>query len=281
GGLTEKLVIAGEKLAQTFVGKQIGLLCENVARVEAQLITAEQKVVQKIGSKLGSYTDDLVEQVVPGKVLRKVEGQLESKAARSAAEEGVECLTAEASVLAKETKSVSDATQGVSKNLSMAEIAQQRLKANDHLLRDFDKCIENLTKQVNKDPVGRLLEATPSPKVPELDRRTELFYNAMRETSKDVDDICKNTGISRDVIIKVKQHVFIEEHMLRHGIEKFFPDADMAAAWNRLKENKYVYSDLKMLQHEYAESLIMQGLEVAYDDAHCLANKLYDWDSTL
>src|SRR5690606_19459582 len=40
GGLTEKLVIAGEKLAQTFVGKQVGLLCENVARVEAQLITA-------------------------------------------------------------------------------------------------------------------------------------------------------------------------------------------------------------------------------------------------
>jgi len=55
----------------------------------------------------------------------------------------------------------------------------------------------------------------------------------------------------------------------------------MAAAWNRLIDNKYVYSDLKMLQHEYAESLIMEGLKVSYDDAHYIVNKLYDWDSTL
>ena len=124
-------------------------------------------------------------------------------------------------------------------------------------------------------------EKTPTPKIPDLDYKTELFYNAMRETSKDVDAICKNTGISRDIITKIKQHVFVEEHILRNSVGKFFPDADMAAAWNRLIENKYVYSDLKMLQHEYAESLIMKGLEVAYDDAHYLANKLYDWDSTL
>jgi len=51
----------------------------------------------------------------------------------------------------------------------------------------------------------------------------------------------------------------------------------MAAAWKRLMDGNFVYSDLVLLQHEYAESFAMQGDKIPYDIAHEIVNKVYNW----
>lgn len=40
-------------------------------------------------------------------------------------------------------------------------------------------------------------------------------------------------------------------------------------------------SDLLLLQHEYAESLIMNGKTVGWHEAHNIINKFYDWEGAL
>lgn len=58
---------------------------------------------------------------------------------------------------------------------------------------------------------------------------------------------------------------------------RFFPDADMAAAWKRLIDGNFVYSDLLLLQHEYAEALIIDGT----GPSHAFVDKLYNWKDSL
>lgn len=43
----------------------------------------------------------------------------------------------------------------------------------------------------------------------------------------------------------------------------------------------FVYSDLLLLQHEYADSIIMRGIQVPYDPAHAFVNTLYNWEKSL
>ena len=43
-------------------------------------------------------------------------------------------------------------------------------------------------------------------------------------------------------------------------------------------ENNYVQSDLRLLLHEYAESLIMQGTKVSYENAHYILDTIYGWE---
>lgn len=86
---------------------------------------------------------------------------------------------------------------------------------------------------------------------------------------------------SIDVIERIKKHVFLENHILHNGIGKFAPDADMAAAWKRLIDNTFTQTDLLFLQHEYAESFIMNGLDIAWREAHDRVNQMYNWDILL
>ena len=78
-----------------------------------------------------------------------------------------------------------------------------------------------------------------------------------------------------------KYYLILEEHILYDGIGKFGIDEDMAAAWQRLIDNKFTKSDLILLQHEYSESLLMNGMEIAYSDAHPIVNQWYDWYRSL
>lgn len=79
----------------------------------------------------------------------------------------------------------------------------------------------------------------------------------------------------------IKDHVFHQEHKLTGGIGRFDPDVDMMGAWQRLISNDFAHSDLLWLQHEFVESLIMNGLDVAYEEAHSIANKFYNWSNSL
>ncbi len=85
-----------------------------------------------------------------------------------------------------------------------------------------------------------------------------------------------------DYIRKIKSHLFMEEHILHEGvISRFSPDIDMAAAWDRLLKNRFTDSDLLLLKHEYAEACIMRGAQVSWEEAHPLANQIYNWQASL
>jgi len=159
---------------------------------------------------------------------------------------------------------------------------RQKLKENKKLLEYLDKKINNLAETVSKRPPGKKITVeTHYLKIEKIEAEAEKFYNLMRKTTEDIAAIAKNTGISKDVISKIKNHIFLEEHILRDRVSKFFADADMAAAWERLINNNYIYADLKMLQHEYAEAILMNGTELSYDSVHYIINEIYNWEYTL
>jgi len=46
-------------------------------------------------------------------------------------------------------------------------------------------------------------------------------------------------------------------------------------------DNIFVHSDLMLLQHEYAESFIMNGIEVSWRTAHDIVIEFYDWNKSI
>jgi hypothetical protein len=162
------------------------------------------------------------------------------------------------------------------------QIALSKFQETKHFRDVLDEHIEKLLKKANPQRCGKVLpdDATVLKRA-KTDALTEIFYNDIRNTTIDIEAISKNTGIPKDIIQKIKSHVFLEDHILYEGIGKFGIDEDMAAAWQRLIDNKFNKSDLILLQHEYAESLLMNGTEIAYSDAHPLVNQRYDWYRSL
>ena len=51
----------------------------------------------------------------------------------------------------------------------------------------------------------------------------------------------------------------------------------MSAAWQRLIDNSFSHADLVFLQHEYVESLVMNGIEIGYRGAHEIVSQMYDF----
>lgn len=89
--------------------------------------------------------------------------------------------------------------------------------------------------------------------------------------------IAKNTGINADIIKQIKEHIFVNEHIVWDGIKRFDPDIDIGNAWERLVSNTFLKSDLELLKHEYAESIIMGKCTVSWRKAHDITDKVYNW----
>jgi len=165
---------------------------------------------------------------------------------------------------------------------SFLEEIEQRFAGNKHLIDTFDLKIKELIKFTSSERVGeRITMETSFLKMEKIEAEVTHFYESIRATTDDITGIVKNTGISEGIIKQIKQNVFFDEHILIDGIKRFAPQADMAAAWQRLMCGNFVHSDLLLLQHEYAESLIMKGLQIAYDPAHAFVDKLYNWKNAL
>ena len=72
GGFADTLVVAGERFFASSIGKQVGRLTGNVARIENKIIAAENKAGQWISDRLTAGCKDLVDCSVPGSVLNKI-----------------------------------------------------------------------------------------------------------------------------------------------------------------------------------------------------------------
>ena len=110
----------------------------------------------------------------------------------------------------------------------------------------------------------------------------EAAYAAIRAGTTDVAEIAANTGISEDIIAKVKNHLFLTEHdvpvgphAVVHGY--FTPDADIATLWTKAERGTLDAGERKRFQslmaHEYVESHLMaSGMPYRSADPAAWAN---------
>ncbi len=160
-------------------------------------------------------------------------------------------------------------------------------------LEQLEQIVEKLTPTTSDVKFGFVEDSLNSLKEWETAQEKALnLYNKFRNRSTDVIQISKNTGINKKIIQEIKNHMFNNEHLLQKTSEKFSmarfdPDLTQALAWERLATGKFVRSDLKLLLHEYTESLIMKngktiiGNAVKYPTAHNSANKIHNWQNSV
>lgn len=110
----------------------------------------------------------------------------------------------------------------------------------------------------------------------------EEMYDKFRDLgTKDVEEIAKNTGFPLSRVQRIKDHVFNNTHIKDHGIGKFDPDYELAQAWERLMNGKYVDSDIQLLHHEIFESKFEGIFKTNYRTAHDKAiesGRTWDWE---
>lgn len=92
-------------------------------------------------------------------------------------------------------------------------------------------------------------------------------YEEIRSLTDDITKISKNTGMPERTIKQIKDHLFYKKHILREKVARFDPDAEFAAAWDRLYHGDFIQNDLTLLEHEYFESFIEPRC-VNYESAH-------------
>lgn len=115
-----------------------------------------------------------------------------------------------------------------------------------------------------------------NPLSPKADEHATRYYESVRHMKTDTEKISKSTGISKDKLDKIKNHVFIAEHNLIDGVRRFDPDYEMAQSWQRLIDGNIKEQDMVLLKHEYAELRYMEkGL--TQNEAHIKASHRYDF----
>ncbi len=132
--------------------------------------------------------------------------------------------------------------------------------------------------------------------LPAQDRWAEQRYDDFRASDADLPDIVAGLStvrrsdgstFTREQIQQIKDHLFRESHPLDNyegGIthRTFDPDAEIAAAWERLQQGRATNSDVVLLEHELAEStLLRDNPGMTYREAHQQANQRWDWQSII
>ena len=114
-----------------------------------------------------------------------------------------------------------------------------------------------------------------------MDKHAALFYDEVRKRRGDEYKIAQNTGFTVKDIELIKSHMFFNEYDLgdpEGKLERFTPDYDQAVSWQRLVDGRNIQEmDLVLLNHELMELKLMYEQGLSYVEAHCLANKKYDY----
>ncbi|MDM5303830.1 T7SS effector LXG polymorphic toxin [Bacillus subtilis] len=101
----------------------------------------------------------------------------------------------------------------------------------------------------------------------QLDKADEM-YKVFRMSKTDVQSIANNTGMTKQRVQRIKEHLFIREHKKEHGIGRFDPDYEIAKAWDRLQRGTYHKNDIDLLNHELFESKFEGLFKTDYRTAH-------------
>lgn len=155
----------------------------------------------------------------------------------------------------------------------------QKKWGSSSLMDGFQKRFKELEGKVDTTRLGSYLD-NPNSGLKEVEQ-AEKMWQGFRSRSDDIEKIAKNTGFSEECIKEIKLHVFYKTLIKRYEIAPFDADYDIAQAWNRLINNQFVKSDLELLRHELAESMLMNNQAMAYDPAHELVEKFFNWRQSL
>ena len=113
------------------------------------------------------------------------------------------------------------------------------------------------------------------------DEEAENYYDTIRKRNDDIGKIARNTGFSEKDIRSIKEHVFINSHILDYGRGRFDANYDMAIAWQRLINGNFEDRDLVLLNHELLESIIEKEYNCTYREAHNMAEEKHAWDKII
>lgn len=111
-------------------------------------------------------------------------------------------------------------------------------------------------------------------------RYANTQYQAIRKFSTDVQKIVENLNgmYSYEEIQKIKNYLFIDEHLLGEKVKRFDPCFEIARSWFRLAfDFKNVQKhDITLIKHElYEMDLVNEGWN--QDDAHNVASVHYNY----
>jgi hypothetical protein len=111
----------------------------------------------------------------------------------------------------------------------------------------------------------------------------EKMYDLIRESETDIDDIASNMKLNRDIIRKIKEHVFFNIHTLDRyddDIEhrRFDANIKQALVWKRMQAGIYIYNegDIIWLNHEFTERHYELKYDLGCSKSHEKAQKYYD-----
>ena len=158
-----------------------------------------------------------------------------------------------------------------------AETPQQLLKSGDSGKSERLKGEKTVANSVDNgimktDKISGALNPLSS----KAEEHAARYYESVRHMKTDTERIAKTTGISKDKLDKIKNHIFIAEHNLVDGKRRFDPDYEMAQSWQRLISGNIKEQDMFLLKHEYAELRYMEkGL--TQSEAHIKASHRYNF----
>ncbi len=112
----------------------------------------------------------------------------------------------------------------------------------------------------------------PVAKITEAEELAEKIYQQIRLNNADVKSIAENTGMKEFHIERIKNHIFHNNHELRHGAARFDADPLIADAWNRLESGAFNQKDIQLLNHELFESKFEGIFKTDYFSAHKAAD---------
>jgi SPP1 gp7 family putative phage head morphogenesis protein len=116
------------------------------------------------------------------------------------------------------------------------------------------------------------------------DAHAERYYESMRnrKNAPVVSAISQNTGISKEKVSKMFDHLFINKYDLHKGHTRFDSDYNIAESVRRLLDGKSILEHDKILvMHEAMEYDLMNKNGLSYEEAHSLANKSYNYEKAL
>lgn len=111
------------------------------------------------------------------------------------------------------------------------------------------------------------------------DRHAKRYYEEVRKHTPyaDATKIAMNTPFSVEQIEAVRQHVFLDEHLIDSTMRRFDSDYYQAEAWQRLIAGQGTNEDLVFLNHEYRELTLEREHGYNHDEAHEIANSEFNW----
>ncbi|KAB1117616.1 WXG100 family type VII secretion target [Micromonospora aurantiaca] len=94
-------------------------------------------------------------------------------------------------------------------------------------------------------------------------------------------------GFSPAEVEQIRRHIFFEEHPMDDYAggtirQRYDPSAPMAEAWLRLRRGDPLPEDLRLLEHELAESrYYLANPRADYREAHLAANRIANWEDSI